>query len=474
MLGILSFVYSFFKIVCYNEFDFYSKIRFGGALMREKVRTFIESENLFSRNDCVIVGLSGGPDSIALLHLLNELVGPLELSLVAVHIHHGIRGVYADRDAEFVKLFCAQAKVPVEVYHRDIPKESKLLGISLEEAGRMARYECFEEALTKWNGNKIAVAHHQNDQAETVLMRLIRGSGLDGLTAMVPKRGYLVRPLLQVTRSEIEHYCSENHLKTIHDETNDEAVFQRNKIRLELIPWIESNMNPRIVNTLSDMATLLESDRTFMEEQTIQSFSQCFLPIEEGQYKAFVKTFNLLHKAIQRRVIRHIIEKLDTLKSVSAIQIEEVIHLINMGIHGKEKNVGGVLFKISYDYILTSRIEWRSKQHVLEVTYLDKKDFDVTLLNSNEIAIDANCVVGSLRLRYRQEGDLFQPLGMKQHKKIKKFFIDLKIPEKEREQIPIIEDEREVVWICPYRLAEPYRITSQTVKIAILSVHEVV
>lgn len=229
--------------------------------MVNKVKNTIEKFNMFSSNDKILIGVSGGPDSITLLNILYKL----GYNICVAHVNHGLRE-NAESDELFVKNFCEERKIPCFI------KRVKLKEIdsdmTLEELGRKVRYDFFYEILNQESCTKIATAHNANDNAETVIMNIIRGSGLSGLKGIEPVRNnIIVRPLIEVTRKEIEAYCAAEGLTPCHDETNDEAIYTRNKVRLELLPYIEKNINSNVIMNINRMAEILSAEEEFIERQ---------------------------------------------------------------------------------------------------------------------------------------------------------------------------------------------------------------
>jgi tRNA(Ile)-lysidine synthetase-like protein len=224
----------------------------------------INENNMFTSGDKVIVAVSGGPDSLCLLHILYKLKERLNISLYVAHVNHCLRGNESDEDEKFVKEFCKKINVEFRSIKVDINKVASKYNLSCETAGRKIRYEFFEELKSQFGAQKIAVAHNANDQAETVLMRIMRGTGLDGLTGIKPVRDDIfVRPLINTTRNEIEKYCEENGLKPRIDKTNYETIYSRNKIRLELIPYMEKNFNKDVIRSLNRLAQTIRVDNDY-------------------------------------------------------------------------------------------------------------------------------------------------------------------------------------------------------------------
>lgn len=235
--------------------------------VREEMIRYSETHHLFSPGDKIIVGVSGGADSVCLLYLLNSLRKEMNLSLFVLHVKHGIRGDDADRDAQFVRELSDKWELPCFEVFEDVPAYAKKWGMSEEEAGRACRYEQFEKLRREKNADCIAVAHHKEDQAETFLFRLIRGSSARGLAAMLPKRDFIIRPLLFAEKGDILAFLEEKKIPWREDITNQDTAYQRNWIRKELLPLLKENLNPGAVRHIADAADDIGKWRKYIREQ---------------------------------------------------------------------------------------------------------------------------------------------------------------------------------------------------------------
>jgi tRNA(Ile)-lysidine synthase len=225
----------------------------------------IKENNMFDKGDRVIVAVSGGPDSITLLHILYKLREELSISIFVAHINHCLRGEESDKDEEYVKKFCENLNIEFSSKRVNIDEIAKVKNISSESAGREARYEFFKELRKKFSAQKVAIAHNANDQAETILMRIMRGTGTEGLIGIKPVRdAVFVRPLINSTRNQIEEYCLKNNLSPRIDKTNLEAIYARNKVRLQLIPYIQHNFNKDIINVLNRLSYTAKVDNEYL------------------------------------------------------------------------------------------------------------------------------------------------------------------------------------------------------------------
>jgi tRNA(Ile)-lysidine synthase len=291
----------------------------------KKITATIENYNMLEKNDQVLIGLSGGADSMALFYallLLREVYG---LTVSAVHINHGLRDEEAARDEGFVREICAQNGILLSVFHFDIRKIAKENGLTLEEAGRLKRYKAFEAAAVDHGARKIALAHHLNDQAETVLMRMIRGTGTKGLTGIPAVRGRVIRPFYNLTRAEIERFMAENGLDYVTDSTNAEETYARNKLRLKLIPYLEEEFNPNLIKTLARMAQIAAEENNFIETMAEEIFQKCLVSGETGTLQ--ISELKKSPAVLQKRVLRKTLQAVGGIKDVSFEHINDILKL---------------------------------------------------------------------------------------------------------------------------------------------------
>ncbi len=312
-----------------------------------KVRENIIKYNLLEKKDKVVVGISGGADSICLLHVLWSLKDEFDIALYGVHINHKIRQETAKRDELHAKAFCEQYHIPFFCFERDIPQITKKEKMSEEEAGRKIRYECFHEVLEQVNANKIAVAHHKNDQAETFLLHLCRGSGLEGLSGMYPKREKIIRPLLFVTREEIEQYLYEHNIAYKEDETNKETIYARNKIRHEILPNFES-VNQKTGDHIAKTCEIMQETAQFLQKITKSEFEKV-VEREEEKRSIVVSALSSAEPFLQKQFIKNMIEEMaGAKKDIASSHILSVLSL-------KGKEVGK---KINLPYNLEAVREY--------------------------------------------------------------------------------------------------------------------
>ncbi|AOY75161.1 tRNA lysidine(34) synthetase TilS [Clostridium formicaceticum] len=453
--------------------------------MLDKVKKTIKKHNLMDIGDKVIVAVSGGPDSIALLHILHSLREEFKLQLYAAHLNHNFRGIEAQMDAQYVAKFCEELKILSFIKSMDVPKYAKEQGVSAEEAGRILRYEFFGEVVERVGATKIAVAHNQNDQAETVLMRLLRGTGIQGLTAIHHERGKIIRPLLDVNRKEIEEYCAQYNLSPRIDETNLEPIYHRNKIRLELIPYIQEHYNPSIIESLAKTAEILKKDNEFMEEVARDAYNQVKLEKAQGCLALSIEGINKIHPALQSRIFRLATEELVGKKEgLEYKHIQGIIELLQKNETGKKILLAmGIVVKTSYNKIIFTikdeeeeanfYYELRENGH-LSIDEIKGEIFTKVVMREDMKGIsrdkyvkcfDYDKVKEGLNVRNRREGDRFWPLGLVGSKKLKDFYIDYKIERDKRNEIPLVCDGNEIMWVVGYRISEKYKVTEETSRI---------
>lgn len=306
--------------------------------MRDKVLNTINKYNLINDGDRVILGVSGGPDSIAMLNILNDIKNDKNLhmnfDIIVAHVNHMIREEAID-DQRFVENFCKKIGVSFYAKSIDVQKIANNKKIGTEEAGRNARYEFFDEILEKENANKIAIAHNKNDKIETIIMNMLRGSGIAGLKGIEPiKNNKYIRPLIECERFEIEEYCAKNGIEPRIDRTNFENVYTRNKVRNIVIPFIKQEFNPNIIQTMDRLSDLVKEEDEYLEKLVETKYNDYVEQEDKWQIIMNLKDFNKEEKVIKSRLLLYTISRLlGTTKGIEKIHIEDIIKLC-------EKNIG--------------------------------------------------------------------------------------------------------------------------------------
>lgn len=471
----------------------------------------IKKNRLLESGDRVVVAVSGGPDSVALLYLLYELRNPYKLKLYIAHLNHHFRGKEADADARFVQSLAKKLNFPCYIKSIHVAALAKKEKKSLEEMARELRYTFLREIAEKKTATKIALGHTADDQVETILMWLLRGAGTEGLTGMpiarksevpstkyqVPKDNkckcksqvYIIRPLLESYRKEILEYLKEKKQSYRQDKTNLKPIYLRNRIRNQLIPLLERKYNPNIKETLFRTAALLRDERDYFDSAATTILSCIWNRKRNDCFAIKLTEFNQLDRAIHRHIIRQAIHRVcGTLSGFGFEHIEAIIELANSAGDGlmlhlphqitvriEQDNLCFYLGRpkkmtIQLSYPISVRGVTNIKPLGLEVRTEIKKVGAycyMSLLKENSVAfLDGDLIVVPLTLRTWQPGDAFIPLGMQGKKKLHDFFIDEKIPKTERDKIQLlVAGNGDILWVVGKRINEKYKITAATKRI---------
>lgn len=401
----------------------------------------VKEHNLISEYDRILVGLSGGADSSALLHILSSAADKYNITLAAAHINHMLRPT-ADRDMEFCRKLCERLNVEFHCIKCDVKSGAKNAGIGEEEFARNLRYEFF----TSLGYDKTATAHNKNDAAETVLFHFIRGASLDGLSGIPYKRENIIRPLLDVTKNDIYEYCRQNNIEYVTDETNFQPMYTRNKLRLKLIPEIESEYNPAFTEVITQNSVLISEDSRFLDELAQNAYN--------GQITA--DDFFSHKPPIQRRLIQiHYRQSAESVTNLSAKYIAAICDLLKKNktgsrtmLPGKFEAVieyGKLIIRKKYNKVSFSR--QITPEKVLNIPEIGKNiliyrspDGDIYLNNTENLII-----------RNRRTGDYFYPVGMSGKKKLSDYFTDKKIPLSERDRIPLLTQNGKILSVIGLR-----------------------
>lgn len=452
---------------------------------------------MLQKGDKIIVAVSGGPDSICLLHLLSSIKDEFALKLYAAHVNHCLRGEESEGDEAYVRGFCESIGIPLYTKKVNINEYAKNKKLSSETAGREVRYLFFSELLENLKADKIALAHNANDQAETMLMRIMRGTGIEGLLGIKPVReGIYIRPLLFMTRMEIERYCKENQLNPRIDSSNLQNIYNRNKIRLELIPYIQENFNNDIIQSLNRLSMLITADNDFIEQESELRYGS-YSKSENKKVILVKEAFNE-KEAIITRILRKAIRDLKgDLNDFEAKHIYDVIALQSQGTGKSIMLPGGITAENTYgdislyyrnkekdlikakvfEIINSNKLEIAEKSGASIQIKLKELDYEIkfsledkgpglNLKKDNFIKyFDYEKIKSQIIIRTRKEGDKFTPYGMKGQKKLKDFFMDEKIPKDQRDTIPLLCFDEEIAWVVGYRVSDNFKVTKDTNKI---------
>ena len=464
--------------------------------MLDRVRSFVETYQMLQPGGRVVAGISGGPDSVCLLFLLKELCREQGARLYAVHVHHGLRGTEADGDEAFVRELCAREQIPLRVFSFDVRERAAREGRSLEEAGRLCRYEAFREEAERLGGARVAVAHHMDDQAETVLFHLFRGTGLRGLCGMEPVRGDLIRPLLCVRRQEILDWLREQGHSWRTDSSNESREYMRNRIRGELLPYVREHVNPQAERHVAEAARELAEVERYLEAKTEEAFRLCVR--EEGQGCFLFETgFRRLDPVIQGRLLRRCMEAAGGLKDVERIHIRILSELMDRQTGSQADLPGGRKARREYQGIRLEKKEAAGKRALggqtgeasgeaagereVRVPEIPGRvldcgrvwTFSLESAQKDQIIpqktytkwFDYDKIKQCLVIRGRAPGDYLEINREHGRKKLKAYLVDEKIPAGEREGLRLLADGSHIVWIPGYRISEGCKVTEDTRRI---------
>lgn len=469
----------------------------------ERVKSFCDDNALIEKNDGIVAGISGGADSVFLFLYLLQVQKEYNLRLCFVHVNHGIRGSEADRDERFVEELCEQNGAMYKVFYKDIPKMAQEMSMTEEEAGRVYRYECFEDVRKELGYNKIAVAHHQDDQAETVLFQLLRGSGFRGLGGMRAKNTDVIRPLLAVKKQEIVETLEKKGQSYCTDSTNNEDEYARNQIRNHLIPYLQENLQKETVSHIAKTASYMQDVTEFIDLQTDMVW-ESVIECKDGrpkEIKAYLSEMKKLHVVLQREIFMRMIEYMSgRRKDITARHIDALTRL-TISQTGRKINLPyDIVAAKYYDCILMSHKDrwYHSSQSFTEV-YEEKisagQEYNVTFTNNNSHTIsfhteetgimtdiikknsctkwfDYAKIKNMPELRYPKEGDYLWLRTDGSKKKLSRILIDSKIPADERKNILVLADGAHIMWIPELsRCSAYYYINDKTKKMLCASIH---
>jgi len=495
-----------------------------------QVQDTIEEHDLLAPGDQAVVGLSGGPDSLCLLHVLNRLRQTYDLGLHVAHLNHGTRGKASDADAEFVRTTAAQWNLPATIEKRNVPKLADDHGLAFEEAARRVRYAFLARVAARIGAETIVVGHNADDQAETVLMHVIRGSGLAGLRGMLPRTPItdyrlitpfeeqesggrrqmestsglqadasqrpptpdIIRPLLGVTRADIERYCARHDLKPRFDRSNLDTTYFRNRLRHELLPELET-YNPNIRERLCHMAAVAAADYDLLVDLRREAWDDIVQEERDDAILFDQEAWQALPVSLQRATLRQATYQLRrTLRDVTFVHVENARKVALEGETGTASTLPmGLALTVGYETLIIGEpgaprlptdepLLWHDEPLPVPVpgaTPLPETDWvlETTVLKHwtmTEIVapdhpwtafFDAQAVIEPLVLRTRREGDQFRPLGMGgHHVKVSELMINLKIPESWRSHVPLLVAGGDVLWVCGRRIAENAKVESET------------
>jgi len=455
-----------------------------------KVIAAIKKHSMLSGGERILVGLSGGPDSVCLLHVLNGIRDKFMPDLSAVYIDHGLRPGETDEEIAFCRKICESLDIPFITKSIDVKSFACEQKMNMQEAARQLRYRIFDEISYEINAHKIALGHTADDQAETLLMRLLRGSGPTGLSGIPPVRKNIIRPLIETERKDIEGFLDNMKIGFITDSSNAKKEYLRNKIRLSLIPLLRE-FNPDITDTLSKTAAIFRDEEKYFEIIVTKTLMKLISRKRDSRIELFLTPFEIMDKVIIRRVLRRAIDETKGLRGISFVHIMDITDLIKKGKPGDRLYLpGGIRIIKGYStLVLTSEPPVILNTYNLIIpgeTILKEAGVLInaslselpvesgdTALKTDAALFDADKLVFPLTARPRKDGDFFYPLGFGKRKKIQDFFVDEKVPRDERDRIPLITSAGEIIWVLGYREDDRFRVTDRTKMVLRLEVKKI-
>lgn len=471
-------------------------------MVKEAVIETIKKHNLIESGDVVILGLSGGPDSVCLFNILLELSSVLNFTLHGAHVNHMLRADAAEEDQLFVENLCEANGICSWSTIVDCNKLAEELSMTSEEAGRKARYDFFAEITETLSFEgidksriKIAIAQNRDDQVETVLFRIIRGTGTDGLAGIDYKRinergNMIIRPLLDAPKSEILDYCEENKLNPRMDHTNEQSIYTRNKIRLELIPYIKENFNQNIAEAIERLSKIAKEDRNFIRQYTLESYQKSLVKKEENEIWLKKEALSNMPPSIRHRIIMMAFAKIGLASDITNTHLNQADELILQGITPQQTDLPkGFLLRVSYDNIVCGKRSegGRKRQTELPKIIVNTLDIDKYEHRKGVAAFDLGLIEKEygrssmddmVQVRTRKPGDYIKLPGVLGRKKLQDLFVDMKIPSEDRDKIALVCIGPEVLWIPGVlkdgRYTANYKITKDTKKVITVEISQLV
>ena len=470
--------------------------------LEQRVLKYIRANGLVQPGQKVLIAVSGGPDSVCLLQVLSGLQKELQISLHIAHLNHALRGDEAEGDAQYVEKLAQKLGIPATLEKRSVKTYQKAQRLSLEEAAREVRYAFLAETAKTVGAESVATGHTLNDQAETILLHIIRGTGTRGLRGLQPRqilqfsgqKLVVIRPLLDIGREETEAYCKRHRLSPRTDSSNFSTDLLRNRVRLELLPLLK-HYNKGIIDSLLRISRIAADDLAFLESESEKAWKQIVFQ-NKDTYIFDKMLFLPLSPALQRQLLRKAIEGLlGTLKDIETRHIEEILGSLAKPAGRCIVLPEGLDFSIEYDRFLlgfqseklspfpeltgeygltipgvTNVPGWR-----IEASIVTPEKAGHTAENRDAFTayLDREKAGQEIRVRSLRQGDRFQPLGLGQEKKVARFMLDARIPRLWRPNIPIIYTPRQIVWIAGYRLDERVKVTSSTREVLCLKMSKI-
>lgn len=455
--------------------------------MYEKIKAYVLKHHMIQKSDTVIAGVSGGADSICLLCVLEKLRKEWGFKLAGVHVNHGLRGREADRDEAFVKNFCEERKIAYIAVHENVAARAKQWKMSEEEAGREVRRKAYHQAMKQYDGTRIALAHHMDDNAETMLLNLSRGTGLQGMAGIRPVAGEYIRPLLAVRRSEIEAYLEEEKISFCTDRTNLEDTYTRNRIRNHIMPCMEREINARTVEHMQEFSEQMEMLYGYIDRQVEEAWTST-IQAEDGRYCLSVEKLACVDEAIRPYLIRRVLsEAAGCRKDIEAVHIRQILSLTHKQTGRQVMLPYGLQAVRRYEDIWiekaeTQNVSERHEQSTLctpggkDTIRQVREGVTIRIFTCEEIPdtfeelpytkwFDYDIIQSNIVLRNRMPGDYLDIDRLGHTQKLKNYFINEKIPKEIRDEVLLVADGPRIMWVVGYRQNQSYQVTKNTRRI---------
>lgn len=451
-----------------------------------KVQETIDRHRMLATGDAVVLAVSGGVDSMAMLHLLFHLRTRYHTSLHVAHLNHDLRGIESAEAANFVQRQCEAHRIPVTITKADGKRLRDRRRGSLQAAARELRYRFLERVADEQGVGRIALGHHRDDQAETVLMNLLRGSGARGLGGIPPVRGRFIRPLIDCSREEIEQYVRREGIPYVEDPSNQALAYGRNRIRLELLPELAKRFNPRVVHSLANAATILEAEDTLLNDMAAKELHAVLISQSRDELVVSIPLMTTLPSALRWRIIRRIAEELRVgrpeLTCRQTFAIDRL--LMTKDAQGAVHASGRLRARRAGNGLVLSVRESQAKSRItpcplvipgftairealvsLHSDLVEKRESATLTSDTWTALLDADRTGLELHVRGWEEGDRFVPLGMSGRKKLQDFFTDVKVPRDQRGHVPLVVSGGRIVWVAGLRVDERFKVTDATRRI---------
>ncbi len=452
--------------------------------LREKAEHTIRRNSLLAEGDSVLVGFSGGPDSACLLYLLHELKENYRLQIHALYINHNLRPAEVPAEIAFCRMFCEGLGIPLLVESIDVLAFADANGMNKQEAARELRYQVFSKAAAEIRTDKVALAHNADDQAETLLMRLVRGAGPAGLSGIPVRRGNIIRPLLEIGRDEIERFLAVRNIVPVIDSSNLKEDYFRNMVRARLMPMLKQ-ANPNLLQSLGHTMEVLREEERYFGILVTKTLMKLISRKSQKRIELFLSPMEAMETVILRRVLRRAISETEGLRGIGFQHIEDIIALIKNGRSG-DRLILPRDIRVIKDYsllVITSEEPLRIAEYSLDLggeAVIVGAGYVLTAAmeekagqpgdGKSSVVLDAEKLRFPLIVRPRRPGDHFYPMGFGRKKKLQDFLVNMKVPRDERDSIPVVVSGDDIIWIAGYRADDRFKVTDQTKKFVRLGI----